>query len=68
MINLGELKHLIKVESNKITSPEEQPRELSLNLARVKKRLNEFKDKIEKIKLYTDENTEITQFYTDEEE
>ncbi len=68
-LNVGELKHLIEVESGKITDPREQPKKLTLNLERVKNKLEQFEEYIEQIDIYTDENTvEIKNFYDVSEE
>lgn len=68
-LNIGELKHLIEVESKKITDPRDQPEKLILNLERVKNKLDQFEDHIEQIDIYTDEETvEIKNFYDKSEE
>jgi len=58
-INIGELKHLIKVKSKKITviDPKEYPEKLILDMSEVTKRLDTFIDKIDEVKIYRDENS-----------
>lgn len=64
-LNLGELKHLIEVESEKITDPEERPKELVLDLSRIKDKLDIFKEAIEEIDVYSDEGVKVKNFYED---
>jgi len=66
-LNLGELKHLIDVESEKITNLEERPKELVLNLGRVKEKLDNFNEDISEIELYTDTSVNVKNFYDEED-
>lgn len=68
-VNVGELKHLIKVKSKKITDPKERPEKLILDMEKVKNRLDKFKTQIEKIEIYCDKGTvELKNFYQTEKE
>ncbi len=62
-LNLGELKHLIEVESEKITDPEERPKKLVLDLSKIKDKLDNFKEAIEEIEVYSDEGVKVKNFY-----
>jgi len=62
-LNLGELKHLIEVESEKIIDPEERPKKLVLNLSKIKDKLDNFKEAVEEIEVYSDEGVKVKNFY-----
>ena len=67
-VNVGELKHLIKVKSKKITDPKERPEKLILDMSKVKNRLDKFKTGIEEIEIYYDKGAvELKNFYQPEE-
>ncbi len=56
-INVGELKHLIKVKSKKIMDPKEHPEKLILDMSEVKKKLDPFMSKIDDVNIYYDDNS-----------
>lgn len=60
--NLGDLKTLIEVESDKISEEEKNKGSLILNFENVKEELKKFKDKIENIELYKASDVEIKEF------
>ncbi len=62
-LNIGELKHLIDVKSEKITDPEERSKELVLDLSMVKKKLDNFKEEVEQLDLYTEESVKVVNFF-----
>jgi len=66
-LNLGEMKHLIEVQSEKITDPEERPKELILDLGKVKEKLDRFAEDIKHIEIYTDEPVKIQNFYEEDD-
>jgi CRISPR-associated protein Csh2 len=55
-ISLGEMKHLIEIESRKITDPVEKPDKLVLDMTKINDKLVKYKDHIEKIEVYIDED------------
>jgi len=60
--NLGDLKTLIEVESDKISEEEKNKGSLILNFENVKEELKKFKDNIENIELYKASDVEIKEF------
>ena len=67
-LNIGELKHLIDVESRKITDPKDRPDNLILDFSKVKDRLDKYDDSIEKINIIKDDVTKIENFYEENDE
>lgn len=65
-INIGQLKNLVKVQSDKVTDPEEKGGELVLDLSDVKEKVDDFVEDIEEIEIFTDNSTEILNFYGEE--
>lgn len=64
-LNLGEMKHLIEVTSEKITDPKERPKELHLDLELVREKLDDFEEDINEVEIYTDKSVEVSNFYGD---
>ncbi|UOY10062.1 type I CRISPR-associated protein Cas7 [Methanonatronarchaeum sp. AMET6-2] len=67
-LNIGELKHLIEIDSEKITDPKERPKKLEINLKKVKEKLDDFNEDIDEIELYLDKNVEIKNFFDESNE
>lgn len=62
-LNVGELKHLIDVDSKKLTDPAERPEELVLDFSRLKDRLEDYRESIEEIEVYKDGITQVNNFF-----
>lgn len=66
--NVGEMKHLLDVESEKITDPNEHVKELVLDFGNVKDKLENVKKDIEKIQVYKAPSVVVENFFDGNED
>ena len=67
-LNMGELKHLISVDSQKVTDSNETSRELVLDMSKVVDKINKFSDVFSSIEVYKANHVKLTNFFDNEED
>ncbi len=60
--NLGELKRLVEIESDKVTQKEKENPPLTVNLENVSDRIKEVEESVDKVEIYKDQNVNIFGF------